>query len=380
MKQKFSKFFATAMVLALTVSIFAACGAKSTETGGQSSTGAQGTNAPSEKKLKIGMIPKFTGVDYFIAVENGAKKAAADLGVQLDWQGDPSGQESAAKQQAYIQTFIDKGYDAILVSALDEKSYADTLKQAKSKGIKVVTWDADVQQDARDYFINQVENSGIGTTLMSNMGKELADKGGKVAIVSSDPNASNQNAWIKAVQDDYNAKKSSDYSKITFYDKIIYAGNNQAEADKAVAALLTQNPDITGIFALSSMAVPATGKAITDLKKPAGSVAIQGLGVPVTAKDNMQSGLMKSVVLWQPYDLGYLAVEFAAKLKKGEIKGGETSFKSSLSGKAQLKDVKYADAHKILPDGQVILGLPIVYTIESLDGFKGYPDANSGLK
>ncbi|MDB5052465.1 MAG: permease component of ribose/xylose/arabinose/galactoside ABC-type transporter [Bacilli bacterium] len=380
MKQPFSKFFATAMVLALMVSVFAACSAKSADTGGQSSTGASGTNAPSEKKLKIGMVPKFTGVDYFIAVENGAKKAAADLGVQLDWQGDPSGQESAAKQQAYIQTFIDKGYDAILVSALDEKSYADTLKQARSKGIKVVTWDADVQQDARDYFINQVENSGIGSTLMSNMGKELADKGGKVVIVSSDPNASNQNAWIKAIQDDYNAKKSSDYSKITFFDKIIYAGNNQADADKAVAALLTQNPDITGIFALSTMAVPAAGKALTDLKKPAGSVAIQGLGVPITAKDNMQSGLMKSVVLWQPYDLGYLAVEFASKLKKGEIKKGDTSFKSSLSGKTQLKDVKYADAHKILPDGQVILGMPIVYTIDTLDGFKGYPDADSGLK
>jgi ABC-type sugar transport system substrate-binding protein len=102
--------------------------------------------------------------------------------------------------------------------------------------------------------------------------------------------------------------------------------------------LLTQNPDITGIFAISSLAVPATGKAVTDLKKPAGSVAIQGLGVPVTAKDNMTSGLMKSVVLWQPYDLGYLAVEFAAKLKKGEVKAGDTSFKSSLSGQKQLKE------------------------------------------
>jgi len=371
MKKWFSKNVITSMLLVLILAIVAGC----------SSQGATGSGSSSgDKKIKIGMIPKFTGVDYFIAVENGAKKAAADLGIQLDWQGDPSGQESAAKQQAYIQTFIDKGYDAILVSALDAKSYADTLKQARSKGIKVITWDADVQQDARDFFINQVENSGIGMTLMSNMGKELGSKGGKVAIVSSDPNASNQNAWIEAIKNEYEAKKSADYSKITFYDKIIYAGNNQADADKAVAALLTQNPDITGIFAISSMAVPAAGKAITDMKKPAGSIAIQGLGVPVTAKDNMQSGLMKSVVLWQPYDLGYLAVEFTSKLKKGEVKAGDTTFKSSLSGKTQLKDVKYSDSHKILPDGQVILGLPIVYTLDSVDGFKGYPDANSGLK
>lgn len=34
---------------------------------------------------------------------------------QLEWQGGPGGQESVAKQRAHIQTFIDKGYDAILV-------------------------------------------------------------------------------------------------------------------------------------------------------------------------------------------------------------------------------------------------------------------------
>ena len=360
MRKMLSKVLVLLLVAAMAASLFAGC-------------------SNQKKSIKIGMIPKFTGVDYFIACENGAKKAAADLGIELDWQGDPSGQESAAKQQAYIQTFIDKGYDAILVSALDPKSYADTLKQAKAKGIKIITWDADVAQDARDFFVNQSENAAIGTTLMSNMGKELAGKDGMVAIVSSDPNSSNQNAWIAAIQDEYNSKKSSDYSKITFYDKIIYAGNNQADADKAVAALMTQNTNMSGIFAISSMAVPATAKACTDLKKPIGSVAIQGLGVPVTAKDNMESGLMKSVTLWQPYDLGYLAVEFAVKFIKGEVKAGDTSFKSSLSGKTQLKDVKYEDAHKITPDGQVILGKPIVYTLDNLDGFKGYPDATSGL-
>lgn len=366
MKKLLSKALVLVTILTLVMTAFAGCGSSTTGTSG--------------KKLKMGMIPKFTGVDYFIACENGAKKAAADLGVTLDWQGDPSGQESAAKQQAYIQTFIDKGYDAILVSALDAKSYADTLKQARSKGIKVITWDADVQQDARDFFINQSENSAIGQVLMSNMGKELKGKGGMVAIVSSDPNASNQNAWIKAIQDEYNAKKDSDYKGITFYDKIIYAGNNQADADKAVLALMTQNTNLNGIFAISSMAVPATAKACTDLKKPLGSVAIQGLGVPVTAQDNMKSGLMKSVTLWQPYDLGYLTVQFASDFINGKVKAGDTSYKSNLSGKAQLGSQNYEDAHKILPDGQVILGKAIVYTLDNVAGFKGYPDATSGLK
>lgn len=369
------KLLTIALALVLLASIAALAGCKSDDSASSPTKEDEG-----KKTYKIGMIPKFTGVDYFIAVENGAKKAAADLGIELDWQGDASGQESAAKQQAYIQTFIDKGYDAILVSALDPSSYAETLKQARANGIKVITWDADVQQDARDYFINQVENSSIGTAMMQGMAADLGGQTGRVAVVSSDPNASNQNAWIDAIKAEYNSKKDSDFKNITMHDEIIYAGNNQAEADSKLNTLLVQNPDLKGVFALSSMAVPATTKAINDLALPPGSVNIGGLGIPVTAKKDMESGIIKSVILWQPYDLGYLAVEFTNQLLKGEIEKDATEYKSSLSGKSQCDDMMYESSHKILDDKQIILGKPVIFTLDLVDYFKGYPSPDSGLK
>jgi ABC-type sugar transport system substrate-binding protein len=323
------------------------------------------------------MIPKFTGVDYFISVENGARKAAKDYGIDLDWQGDPSGQESAAKQQAYIQTFIDKDYDAILVSALDPSSYADTLKSAMAKGIKVISWDADVQEDARDYFVNQTKGEGYGKVLMENMGVE--NPNGYVAIVSSDPNASNQNSWIEAIQNEYEKGKDGPYKGIKFFDKIIYAGNSQAEADRVVNTLLTQNPDINGVFAISSMALPATSKACEDLGRPKGSVAIQGAGVPESVREQLQSGEIKSVVCSQPYDLGFLAVEFTVAVLDGKVKPGDKEFVSSLSGKSQLGDRLYDPAHEITSDRQVYLGDPIAYTYDDLDKFRGYPEPDSGL-
>lgn len=366
------KLFAFTLVLVLLLGTLTACGGNEDVT-----TGGDDGGSADSKDIKIGMVPKFTGVDYFIAVENGAKKAAKDLGVKLDWQGDPGGQESAAKQKAYIQTFIDKGYDAILVSALDADSYAETLRTARKNGIKVITYDADVSEDARDFFVNQCENDELGATLMRNMAEEVDE--GVVAIVSTNPNASNQNAWIEAIQREYESKKDSDYSHITFFDKIIYAGDNQADADTAVNTLLTQNDDIKGIFAISSMAVPATAKACTDLNKPIGSISIQGVGVPQTVKDDIDSGLMQSVILWQPYDLGYLAVEFAAEVVKGNVDENATSFKSSLSGNKQLADINYEEEHKITSDKQLILGKPLVYNSENMNGFKGYPNADSGL-
>lgn len=340
------------------------------------STGNEASNND-KSSYKIGMIPKFTGVDYFIAVENGAKKAAKDLGVTLDWQGDASGQQSAAKQQAYIQTFIDKEYDAILVSALDSTSYAETLKQARGKGIKIITWDADVEKDARDYFVNQIVDKEIGTAMMQSIAADLDGQTGKIVIVSSDPNSTNQNAWIDAIETEY---KRGDYGNLTMHNEIIYAGNNQAEADSKVNTLLIQNPDIKGIFALSSIAVPSTSKAIKDLNLEVGSIAIAGLGIPVTAKADMEAGVFKSVILWQPYDLGYLAVEFTNSLLKGEVSSSAVNYKSSLSGASQCDTKLYADSHTITDDNQVILGDPVIYTLDLVDYFKGYPNADSGLK
>lgn len=333
------------------------------------------TEAKTERTYKIGMVPKFTGVDYFLACEAGARQAAAELGVDLDWQGDPSGQESAAKQQAYIQTFIDKGYDAILVSALDPSSYVSTLQQAMDKGIAVITWDADVDVEGRDYFINQTKREGYGKVLMENMGAE--NPNGYVAIVSSDPNSSNQNSWIDAINAEYEANPEK-YAGITFFDQIIYAGNSQAEADRVVSALLTQNPELNGIFAISSMALPATTKACEELGRP-GTVCIQGAGVPESVRTELERGDVKSVVCSQPFDLGYLAVEFAKAVLDGRVSKSDTQYVSNFSGKPQLGDKMYEPYHEITEDHQVLLGDPIAYTYEDLDLFKGYPTTDHGL-
>lgn len=337
------------------------------------------TVAHSGQRVKIGMTPKFTGVDYFIACENGAKKAAADLGVDLDWQGDPSGQESVAKQQACIQTFIDKGYDAIILSALDASSFAPTLRQARAEGIKVVTFDADVVPDARDAFVNGTTEDEMAIAMFKGLLEEQPN-GGVLAIISTDPNASNQNARIEAINKEYNANKDTLYKNFKFYPNIIYAGNNQAEADTKVNTLMTQESNLVGVFALSSMAGPAAGKACRDLGKPIGSISIQTISVPVSSIDDMKSGLIKSVVLWQPYDLGYLAVEYTKDLVEGNVDQKAVNYISSLCGKNKIGNEKYETSHKVLDDNVVILSSAILFNLDNVGDFRGYPDANSGIK
>ncbi|MDR3211972.1 MAG: substrate-binding domain-containing protein, partial [Planctomycetota bacterium] len=166
----------------------------------------------------------------------------------------------------------------------------------------------------------------------------------------------------------------------SFYPNIIYAGNNQAEADTKVNTLMTQESNLVGVFALSSMAGPAAGKACRDLGKPIGSISIQTISVPVSSIDDMESGLIKSVVLWQPYDLGYLAVEYAKGLVEGKITKGAKTYVSSLSGKGKIGNEKYEASHNVLADNVVILSSAILFNLKNVGEFRGYPDANSGIK
>ena len=84
----------------------------------------------------------------------------------------------------------------------------------------------------------------------------------------------------------------------------------------------------------------------------------------------LENGLMTTVVLWQAYDLGYLAVDVAYAAATGELTEGATSYVSGLSGQTQVEGVStYEDSHHV--DGvTVYLGAPATFTLDTLDCWK----------
>lgn len=354
-----------------------------------------GSDAESgEKVYKIGVIPKFIAEDYFIACRNGFQTAADELGnVQFDWIGDTMSQTSAANQKNYIQSFIDKEYDAILVSALDPDSYANTLKEAMDMGITVITWDADVNEGSRDYFVNQGEFDAIGIATFEGISGELqadysASNKATVALVSTTNDSPNQNAWLKAIIKQYEANKTGDYAHINLLsgdDEIVYAGNDQGTADEKVKALLSANSEIKGIVALSSNTVPAVSSARDQLGIE-DEIKIVGISVPESSRGDMEAGKMSGVVLWQPFDLGYLTMQLAVDVLEGNAPTG-SKYVSPLSGENMTVSfvdgsvVNYpADGHKLMAGNTVILGPPIVWNLSNIDRFRGYPTDDHGME
>ena len=344
-----------------------------------------------DDEYRVGVIPKFIAEDYFIAVENGFRQAEAELGnVRVDWVGDTMAQTSAANQQNYIQSFIDRDYDAILVSALDPSSYAATLREAQELGILVVTWDADVQADSRDWFVNQVDFDEFAVALLRGLADDMAEytpeNQAKVALVSTTSDSPNQNAWLEAMIRDYEAKQDTDYAHIDLLtDEIVYAGNDQGTADEKIKTLLTANTDIRGIVAISSNTVPAVASARDQLGIE-DEIKVVGAAVPETVRADLESGKMSAVVLWQPFDLGYLTLQLTVDPLEGNPPT-DNRYVSPLSGTLMTVDfvdgsteIDYpANGHRILANNEVILGPPIVWNLNNIDYFRGYPTDDHGM-
>src|SRR4029453_16687893 len=145
--------------------------------------GAAATGNAADKPLTIAMMPKSKGNAYFISCRKGAEQAAKELGVKLVWAG-PT-EPDPARQNEIVETWITRGVDVIAVSVENREGLSTALRKAKEKGIKIITFDADAEPDARDFLINQATPEGIGFTLTDEAAKVLGGKGEFAIITSS---------------------------------------------------------------------------------------------------------------------------------------------------------------------------------------------------
>ena len=65
----------------------------------------------------------------------------------------------------------------IAVAVENRAGISTVLRKARERGIKVLTWDADAEPDARDFFVNQATPKGIANTLTDEAARLLGRQG-----------------------------------------------------------------------------------------------------------------------------------------------------------------------------------------------------------
>ena len=304
----------------------------------------KGTNS---NRITIGVMPKAKGDPYFMSCRLGAEQAAREQNVELLWDG-PTGLD-AAKQNEVIEGWITRGVDAISVAVENGPGISGVLRKARARGIKVTTWDADAEPDARDYFLNQATPQDIGSTLADESARVMHNTG-ELAIVTGALSAANQNLWITFIKKRLDEK----FPNI----KIVGVRPSDDDRDKAFSetqTLMKVYPALRVVVVISAPAVPGSGEAV----KQSGSKAVQvvGLSLPNLCKPYVHGGQVEGVVLWKTADLGYLSVTAPAALVRGTFPKNKPVFEAGRLGPLQIQNT------------DVILGKPFIFRQDNIDQF-----------
>jgi rhamnose transport system permease protein len=303
--------------------------------------------ASSAERIQVAMMPKAKGDPYFISCRQGAEEAARELGIDLLWDG-PTDLDPA-KQNEVVEAWITKGVDVIAVSVENQAGISTVLRKARDRGIKVITWDADAEENARDFLINQATPQGIGYTLTDEAARILNGKG-EFAIVTASLSAANQNEWIKNIK----ARLAEKYPDM----KLVAIQPSEGDRDRAFSetqTILKVYPGAKLIMAIAAPAVPGAAEAVKQSGRT--DVRVIGLSLPNMNKPYVKAGIVESVVLWNTVDLGYLTVYAADALTGGRLKRGDNELTAGRLGKVQI-------------DGdEVLLGAPFIFNKVNIDKF-----------
>jgi rhamnose transport system permease protein len=307
----------------------------------------RGNPRPASRRLVIALMPKAKGDPYFISARRGADSAAKALGVELLWDG-PTDLDPA-KQNEVVEAWITRGVDAIAVSVENKAAISTVLRKARDRGIKVVTWDADADPNARDFFVNQATAQGIGYALTDEAARIMHGTG-ELAIITASLSAANQNEWIRFIKERL-ARKYPDL-------KLVAIQPSDGDRDRAFAetqTVLKVHPRVTLIMAIAAPAVPGAAEAVAQSGRT--DVKVTGLSLPNMCRPYIKSGVIESIVLWNTMDLGALTVRTAEALSTGQLKAGDTTLDAGRLGKVAVVG------------DEVRLGAPFVFNRRNIDQF-----------
>ncbi len=289
-----SKFSLAAVAAAAL--LLAACSSGSSDSadaaadsGGDTAAAADSANSD----IKVCLYTHGDGGGFWSVAKKGAEKAAADLGVTLDYQESNNDPE---KQAQMIEAGITGGCDEIAASAPNPDAIKDALAKAEEAGIPVITMNSGskVFKDLGAYtHVGQdefVAGQGAGEKF-----KEL----GATKIVCPIQEANN-----------IGLQERCDGAKDTFgnvENLQLSAGlADIAKSQAEIQAYLEANPDVDGIFALNAdiataAAMPAADAVGRDMT--IGTVDLSGDAVKAIA-----AGDLAFAIDQQQYAQGYMSV------------------------------------------------------------------------
>ena len=300
------KLIALLLVLAMAIGLIAC---------GNTDSAADTTAAPADEAeaLTFAIVPKQAGNEYHEVIADGFIAACEAMGINYVVQYPED--TSAEAQITVINNLIAQGVNGIAIGANDPEALEGTIKTAKDQGISVCTFDSDTK--GSQVFVNQASNEAVAEVLVESV-YDMTDGEGQFAVLSATSTASNQNAWIAAME----ALIASDdkYSGLEWV-ATVYGDDEDQKSYDETESLMTNYPDLEVICSPTCVGHLAAIKAVQN----AGSdILVCGLGMPSWCLGYIGEGTpCEYMYLWNPVQIGETTVYTLKALCDGLFTGAE---------------------------------------------------------
>lgn len=273
--------------------------------------GCTGGNLSSKSKT-VAVITKGSDSDFWNDVKNGAFSAATEYNIDITFEG-PDSEEDYESQNQMIENAVSKNVGAIVLSAIDYEKNAPAVQKAIDKGIKVITVDSDVDANGKELF--------IGTDNVS-AGKKAAEqaielcknkKSVNIGIVNYGENTENGKQRLKGF---------TDYIENVKNAKVVASVNVESNAESATLGakqLIEENRGINVLIGFNEWSTLGVGCAIKELNLKDEVFGI-GFDSNVNCVGMLETGEIDTLIVQNPFSMGYLSVSKAAELLLGNAK------------------------------------------------------------
>jgi ribose transport system substrate-binding protein len=265
-----------------------------------------------DKKLTIAVIPKGTTHVFWKSVEAGAKKAGAELGVNIVWKG-PLKESDRADQIKLVEQFIAEGVDGIVLAPLDSEALLRPVQSAMQKKIPVVIFDSALKGEAGKDFVSFVatNNRKGGQMAGEQLAKLLGDKGKVVLLRYSVGSASTEEREAGFL--DILKQKPN----ITMLVDNRYGGATVGEAKTEAMKLVDQLRQADGVFCPNESSTLGMLGALQD-NNLAGKTTFVGFDATPPLVEALKKGEIKALIAQDPTRMGYEGVKTVVAQIHGE--------------------------------------------------------------
>ncbi|AOZ93686.1 substrate-binding domain-containing protein [Paenibacillus crassostreae] len=253
------------------------------------------------------MVTFQSGIDYWKSVLKGFEDGAEELNVSVEYHG--STQHDANEQMTVLEQVIAKKPAGIAISAVNSKLLTATINKAVESGIPVVLFDSGAP-DSKAYSFLGTDNYNAGIEAARTMA-ELTDAKGAVAIVTTLDQHNHQERT-----DGFRDTITSEYPQMTVV-ALEDGRGDQVYSRQAAEWVLSQYPDLAGIFATESNGGIGVAEAVEAYKGKGSSPRIISFDTDKGTLDLVKEGTISATMAQGTWNMGYWSLMELFQLHRG---------------------------------------------------------------